>query len=77
VLSPGDTVLFLSDGFPELFNEAGEMLGYVRVEELFREAARGRPAEIVHALSEAASKWRGSRPQDDDITFIVMQKRSA
>ena len=26
-LSPGDTVMLMSDGFPELFSEAGEMLG--------------------------------------------------
>ena len=29
-LAAGDTVLFLTDGFPELMNDAGQQLGYTR-----------------------------------------------
>jgi serine phosphatase RsbU (regulator of sigma subunit) len=39
-LAPGDTVLFMSDGFPELFNQQGEMLGYDRAVEIFTKVAQ-------------------------------------
>jgi hypothetical protein len=37
-LAKGDTVLFMSDGFPELQNDSGETLGYVRAMEIFEKA---------------------------------------
>jgi len=68
-LSPGDTVLLMSDGFPELFNDKNEMLDYPRVKEIFKEAAESSVDEIVAHLFKAGEKWSNGRPQDDDITF--------
>ncbi|MGB6120709.1 MAG: PP2C family protein-serine/threonine phosphatase, partial [Bacteroidota bacterium] len=72
-LNPGDTVLFLSDGFPELFNGAREMLDYPRVKQLFGEVAERPPQDIVDRLAEAAEGWRDGSPQNDDITFVVLK----
>lgn len=38
-LDIGDTVLFMSDGFPEIFNEQGELLVAERAKTSFEEAA--------------------------------------
>jgi serine phosphatase RsbU (regulator of sigma subunit) len=72
-LAPGDTVLLMSDGFPELFNDKDEMLDYPRVKEIFKEAAGRSADEIVAHLFNAGEKWRNGRPQHDDITFVVLK----
>jgi len=72
-LASGDTILLLSDGFPELFNTKNEMLDYPRVKALFQETAESSPDEIIQALTQAAEKWRQTRQQNDDITFVVLQ----
>ncbi len=72
-LNPGNTLLLMSDGFPELFNEKMEMLDYRRVKEYFREVAVKSPDEIIAHLNEAGERWRNGKPQDDDITFVVLK----
>ncbi len=38
LLNHGDTILFMSDGFPELHDSSGKSLGYERVMEIFEKA---------------------------------------
>lgn len=73
-LSSGDTVLFLSDGFPELMNDAGQQLGYGAALDAFREAARKANADnVIAALEDAARQWHGDAPPNDDVTFVVVR----
>lgn len=72
-LAPGDTVLLMSDGFAELFNDKDEMLDYPRVKEIFKEAAERSADEIVAHLFKAGERWSNGRAQDDDITFVVLK----
>ena len=72
---PGDKILLMSDGFPKLFNENDDMLGYSEAGEIFRQVSGGTPDEIVALLRSAAEKWRGNRAQEDDITFVVLEVR--
>lgn len=73
-LSAGDTVLLLSDGFPELMNDAGNQLGYVGAGEAFASAALAESADAVIAvLSEQAARWHGEAPPNDDVTFVVVR----
>ena len=74
-LAPGDTILLMSDGFPELFNNENEMLDYPRVIDIYQETAEKSPDEIVAHLMAAGKKWRNGRPQDDDITFVVVKSK--
>lgn len=73
-LKKDDVVLMMSDGFPELFNEKNEMLDYPRLTEIFKNSARLNSENIVRRLFHAAENWRGSRNQEDDITFAVLKK---
>jgi predicted ATPase/serine phosphatase RsbU (regulator of sigma subunit)/tRNA A-37 threonylcarbamoyl transferase component Bud32 len=75
-LAPGDTLLLMSDGFPELFNSEGEWLTYERVEEIFREIATQSPDDIIKALQEEIDQWAGNVKPDDDITFFVLQRQA-
>jgi len=77
-LAGGDTVLLMTDGFPELLNEGGEPLGYQRAQSIFKESKDQNPSEIIENLSRHAEKWAAGRPPEDDITFLVLQmKKSA
>ena len=63
----------MSDGFPELFNDKEEMLDYPKVKEYFKEFSHRSPEEIIGNLCKFGEKWRNEKPQDDDITFLVLQ----
>ena len=70
---PGDTLLLMSDGFPELFNEQKEILDYQPAKEIFTSVANLAPDKIVNELCLAADNWRGNANQEDDITFVVVK----
>ncbi|NIT60820.1 MAG: SpoIIE family protein phosphatase [Aliifodinibius sp.] len=72
-ITPGDTILLMSDGFPELFNEDMEMLDYSRTKEIFVATADRSPEEIITHLKQSAEQWLNGKPQDDDITFVVLK----
>ncbi len=74
-LAPGDTVLFMSDGFPELFNDQEEMLGYDRAVEVFEGVADQAPQAIIAHLVELGRAWTNGRPPDDDMTFVAIKVR--
>ncbi len=73
VLQTGDCVVVMSDGFPEMFNAAGEMLGFDKAAEVLREIAAHTPQEIIDRFVEVSQKWAGGRPADDDVTFVVLK----
>jgi serine phosphatase RsbU (regulator of sigma subunit) len=73
ILETGDSVLLMSDGFPERFNPAGQILGYDRAKELFLECASFPPAETLSLLVKESEQWAQGRPPDDDITFVLLK----
>jgi serine phosphatase RsbU (regulator of sigma subunit) len=72
-LNEGDTVLFMSDGFEEMFNPQDEMLGVEQVIVLFKEIAANSPEEIIEHLQKAGEAWANGRDQEDDVTFVVIK----
>ena len=73
-LLKGDCLLMLSDGFPEMFNQAGDMIGFEKATEILQEiAAVSSPAEIIDRLVKTAENWANGRPADDDVTFVVLK----
>ena len=77
-LAAGDTVLFMTDGFPELQNESGQQLGYAAAIDEFARAANGATADdVIASLSAAAKRWNGERPPNDDVTFVVVRAKAA
>jgi serine phosphatase RsbU (regulator of sigma subunit) len=72
-LAPGDVVVLMSDGYPERFNGKNEMLGYGSAKSVLLEIAILPPQEIIEVLVKIADKWANGRPQDDDMTFVVMK----
>jgi serine phosphatase RsbU (regulator of sigma subunit) len=76
-LAAGDTVLFMTDGFPELQNESSQQLGYGAAVEHFAAAANGATADdVIASLANAAKQWNGDRPPNDDVTFVVVRAKA-
>jgi serine phosphatase RsbU (regulator of sigma subunit) len=77
-LAAGDTVLFMTDGFPELQNANGQQLGYAAAIDEFIAAAKGATADdVIASLAAAAKRWNGERPPNDDVTFVVVRAKTA
>lgn len=78
-LEPGDTVLLMSDGFPERLNQADEMLGYEKAVEAFSRAAarNGSPNAIIERLVADGEDWAAGTPPQDDMTFVVLRRTTA
>ena len=72
-LSKGDTLLVMSDGFPELLNENNKSYGYKRARNSFEEVAEKEPEEIIAYLKEEGSRWVNDKDPDDDVTFVVIK----
>jgi serine phosphatase RsbU (regulator of sigma subunit)/membrane-associated protease RseP (regulator of RpoE activity) len=77
VLSGGDTVIMMSDGFPEMFNKDREMFGYEQVRYLIQTLGGLSAKEIIDELSRKSEEWLGTKPQDDDQTFVVLRVRQS
>ncbi|MYB65277.1 SpoIIE family protein phosphatase [Candidatus Poribacteria bacterium] len=74
-LQPGDTVLMMSDGLPEMLNPENEMLDYPKTKELFTQVADKSPKAIIRHMFEASSSWAKGKPQEDDITLVVIKAK--
>jgi serine phosphatase RsbU (regulator of sigma subunit)/ligand-binding sensor domain-containing protein len=69
----GDTILLMSDGFPELQNANKEMFGYKRARNSFEEVVENDPEKIITYLIEAGNRWSDNKEPDDDVTFVVIK----
>ena len=75
-LESGDTILFMSDGLPELLNSSGQQFGYPSAAQAFGEAARAVEANgVIDSLAAAVQRWHGEQPPNDDVTFVVVRAR--
>jgi serine phosphatase RsbU (regulator of sigma subunit) len=72
-LNADDAIILMSDGFPEMFNDQRETLDYPRAKEIFAEVGQRSPQEIIDHLTRAGEAWAQGRPQDDDVTFVVIK----
>lgn len=77
-LATGDVILMASDGFAEQCGgDDGAQLGYEAVAVALASAAAGGSATaVLEQLLEVASRHRGARAQDDDMTFVVLRVTS-
>lgn len=72
-IESGDTILLMSDGFPELFNEEKKMFGYKKVQDEFLKFGDNSSEEIIQKLRDTMTSWSDGRRPDDDVTFVVIK----
>ncbi|KAA3604170.1 MAG: hypothetical protein DWQ06_04780 [Calditrichaeota bacterium] len=70
-----DYFIFISDGLPEAFNELSQQYGYERLKELIFKYVTVKPSarELCNALIGGVKEFMKTRPQDDDITVVVVK----
>jgi serine phosphatase RsbU (regulator of sigma subunit) len=74
-IAPGDVIVLMSDGLPERFNAENEMLDYAATKHALAVAAHQPPQEIIEHFVSIGDEWSNGRPQDDDVTFVVLKVR--
>ncbi len=74
-LADGDTLLLLSDGLAEIFNDQNEIFDYPRIRRAFTEVGHLAADEIVTRLRGLVLEWRNGRDLNDDVTFVVIKKQ--
>jgi serine phosphatase RsbU (regulator of sigma subunit) len=74
-LSPGDAIVFYSDGVTERSNPDGEFYGIDRLKEAARRT-RLDPARLsLYSILGELQGWSGGVPPEDDATLIVAKVR--
>ena len=76
-LSPGDAVVFYTDGVTEAMNEEDEEFGTDNLQEVFATAPPIECQEATMAVFRAVSAFAGDAPQFDDITCLTLCRSGA
>jgi phosphoserine phosphatase len=76
-LAPGDVLAVLSDGIYEYEDPDGEQFGRPRVEAVLRRFGHESMASLCGRLLEAVRLFARGRPQQDDITAVLVKRRLA
>ncbi len=66
-------ILIGSDGAWETENENGDQFGKERLKQLIAQHCTKSSQEIITAITEEVTKFRGKQPQSDDITLVVVK----
>ena len=74
-LSPGDGVLFYTDGVTEAFSEQDELFGEDRLLEIVKSSHHS-STELLAAIDKALDEFIGTVPPADDVTMISVKRVS-
>jgi PAS domain S-box-containing protein len=73
-MSPGDRLIFYTDGLIEVFNSLDEMLGVEGLEDLILQSATLTLADMRKAILDGVSTWRHGA-LTDDVSLILVEIR--
>jgi PAS domain S-box-containing protein len=74
LMSPGDSMIFVTDGFTEAINASNEFFGQRQIVELIR-VSGGPP--WGKRLLEAVKNWQKSKALEDDLTILEIWRDSS
>ena len=74
-LDPGDVLLLISDGLPELRNRHGEELGYSELETRLASCPASSAEEVLRSMVALGDAWCGDLAADDDVTLVAIRRR--
>src|SRR5215831_13446782 len=73
--APGDALLLYSDGVSEAMDARDQEYGEDRLRALWKDSAAVATRDIPNRLIQDVVKFRGTKPQSDDITVLVVGPR--
>jgi len=76
-MGPGDLLILATDGLIELVNDAREMFGRPRLEQLIRENCTLAAPDLVMAIQDAIAEFLGDSQPLDDVTLMVVERKLA
>ncbi len=71
-LTPGDKIVFYTDGIVEAMNEQEEMFGFDRLLEVVQGAKSMTAESLLKEILDKVSEFVGGAAQHDDLTVIVV-----
>jgi serine phosphatase RsbU (regulator of sigma subunit) len=82
VLQAGEALVLYTDGVTEAFSPQGSMFGQEQLLQVIEHRTAGLPArpvyysaqDIVNAIEENLSRFRGDLPLEDDLTLLVISR---
>ena len=74
---PGDLFVFFSDGILDATNQAGELFGRRRVEEIVARCARMSADCVVESLFKAVNEYAANTEAFDDETVVAIKVKGA
>ncbi len=72
-LSPGDMVVFFTDGVTEAINPRNDEFGLEAVQALFEDGATRSAQEAAEMILKAVREFAGEAPQFDDLTCMILR----
>ena len=76
-LQPGDTLAVFSDGIPEATRNGDEFFGLEGVDEALNRHPEGELLAIREHILDGIEKYLGAEQTSDDITLMVLRRRTA
>jgi len=70
----GSLILIGTDGIHETRNPDGEAFGVPRLRELLRANHEKSAAAMVETICAALAAFRGTAPQEDDVTLVILKR---
>lgn len=76
VIQPGETCVIYTDGVSEAMNPNSDLYGMDRLRSLVQASAGGRAEELGKTILADVRKFASGRPQNDDITIMVIGRHA-
>lgn len=68
-----DILLLMSDGFMEAMNKENNLIGLESCKEILQKYVNHPLEEIIQHFQTALDEWLDGKPQDDDVTFLLIK----
>ena len=75
-MSPGDAIVFYTDGIVEAMNAKEEMYGFDRLEAVVKASAALSAQELMDKILQDVNTFVSGAEQHDDITVIIVKMLS-
>jgi len=72
-ISPGEVIVLATDGIWECRGPGDEMYGKERLRGAIASSAHLGARDVLEAVLESVSAFRGAHPQTDDVTLVVLK----
>jgi sigma-B regulation protein RsbU (phosphoserine phosphatase) len=74
-MGAGDLLILATDGLIELLNDAGDMFGRPRLEQLIQQHCTLAAPDLVMAIQDAIAEFLGDSQPLDDVTLMVVERK--